>query len=97
MTVLILLSGAAIVALVGLSFQIWGWSTEKQVNGTPCLPIGRCSLRGPHRRDRLFRSLRACSGSHCRGGDWSCLGDDREPAAIARLSTGVVDVIHFAA
>jgi membrane-anchored protein YejM (alkaline phosphatase superfamily) len=28
MTVLILLSGAAIVALVGLSFQIWGWSTE---------------------------------------------------------------------
>ena len=28
MTVLTLLNGAAIVALVGLSFQIWGWSTE---------------------------------------------------------------------
>ena len=28
MTVLTLLDGAAIVALVALSFQIWGWSTE---------------------------------------------------------------------
>ena len=28
MTVLILLNGAAILALVALSFQIWGWSTE---------------------------------------------------------------------
>ena len=28
MTVLALLNGAAIVALVALSFQIWGWSTE---------------------------------------------------------------------
>jgi uncharacterized membrane protein len=28
MTVLILLNGATIVALVALSFQIWGWSTE---------------------------------------------------------------------
>jgi hypothetical protein len=28
MTVLTLLNGAAIVALVALSFQIWGWSTE---------------------------------------------------------------------
>jgi hypothetical protein len=28
MTALTLLNGAAIVALVGLSFQIWGWSTE---------------------------------------------------------------------
>jgi dolichyl-phosphate-mannose--protein O-mannosyl transferase len=28
MTALTLLSGAAIVALVALSFQIWGWSTE---------------------------------------------------------------------
>ena len=28
MTLLILLNGAAIVALVALSFQIWGWSTE---------------------------------------------------------------------
>jgi hypothetical protein len=28
MTTLTLLNGAAIVALVALSFQIWGWSTE---------------------------------------------------------------------
>jgi hypothetical protein len=28
MTVLTLLNGAAVVALVALSFQIWGWSTE---------------------------------------------------------------------
>jgi hypothetical protein len=28
MTALTLLNGAAIVALVALSFQIWGWSTE---------------------------------------------------------------------
>ena len=28
MTILTLLNGAAIVALVALSFQIWGWSTE---------------------------------------------------------------------
>ena len=28
MTVLTLLNGTAIVALVALSFQIWGWSTE---------------------------------------------------------------------
>jgi hypothetical protein len=28
MTFFIFLSGAAIVALVGISFQVWGWSTE---------------------------------------------------------------------
>ncbi|MGZ6006691.1 MAG: hypothetical protein ACXWKS_04445 [Rhizomicrobium sp.] len=37
MTALTLLNGAAIVALVALSFQIWGWSTETNKPATRLL------------------------------------------------------------